>query len=248
MRGVRRYTRGMRSLPAGWEKIYAVVRRIPRGKVTTYGAVAALLGRPRGARQVGFALAALRGAKHDVPWQRVLGARPRGRAGISILDPMGAAVQEAILRNEGVRLDDRGMVELERYGWKVRQRKGGGGGPRRRRARPPRRSKGAPRSVPRGDVIPGPGTGAGLAAPLLGAPLRLAEVVGRGRGLGGRSVPMLATSFLAALLELSEPESGRGLHLGRRRGGAPDAPPLLSDALQLSDVHVPGAFVCQSRL
>ena len=135
MRGVRRYTRGMRSLPAGWEKIYAVVRRIPRGKVTTYGAVAALLGRPRGARQVGFALAALRGAKHDVPWQRVLGARPRGRAGISILDPMGAAVQEAILRNEGVRLDDRGMVELERYGWKVRQGRGGGGG--RGRGGPP---------------------------------------------------------------------------------------------------------------
>lgn len=108
----------MRALPAGWEEIYAVVRRIPRGKVTTYGAVAALLGRPRGARQVGYALAALRGARHDVPWQRVLGARPRGRAAVSILDPMGAAVQEAKLRREGIRLDERGMVELERYGWR----------------------------------------------------------------------------------------------------------------------------------
>ena len=108
----------MRALPTGWEEIYAVVRRIPRGKVTTYGAVAALLGRPRGARQVGYALAALRGARHDVPWQRVLGARPRGRAAISILDPMGAAVQEAKLRKEGVRFDARGTVELERYGWR----------------------------------------------------------------------------------------------------------------------------------
>ncbi len=108
----------MRALPAGWEEIYAVVRRIPRGKVTTYGAVAALLGRPRGARQVGYALAALRGTRHDVPWQRVLGARPRRRAAVSILDPMGAAVQQAKLRRERIRFDERGMVELDRYGWR----------------------------------------------------------------------------------------------------------------------------------
>jgi methylated-DNA-protein-cysteine methyltransferase-like protein len=110
----------MRELPSGWEAIYAVVRRIPRGRVTTYGAVAALLGKPRGARQVGYALAALRGSRHDVPWQRVLGARSRGRAGVSILDPMGAAVQEAKLRGEGIRFDDRGMVNLGRYGWRAR--------------------------------------------------------------------------------------------------------------------------------
>lgn len=112
----------MRELPAGWEAIYKVVRRIPRGRVTTYGAVAALLGKPRGARQVGYALAALRGARHDVPWQRVLGARSRGRAAVSILDPMGAAVQQDKLRREGVRFDDHGMVDLGRYGWKARPR------------------------------------------------------------------------------------------------------------------------------
>jgi methylated-DNA-protein-cysteine methyltransferase related protein len=121
----------MRALPSGWEEIYAVVRRIPRGRVTTYGAVAALLHKPHGARQVGYALAALRGTRHDVPWQRVLGARPRNRAAVSILDPMGAAVQEAKLRREGVRLDERGMVELERYGWKARRGRGGGADPGR---------------------------------------------------------------------------------------------------------------------
>jgi methylated-DNA-protein-cysteine methyltransferase-like protein len=121
----------MRELSAGWEAIYSVVRRIPRGRVTTYGAIAGLLGRPRAARQVGYALAALRGARHDVPWQRVLGSRPRGRAAISILDPMGAAVQEAKLRKEGVRFDERGMVELARFGWDGRA-------PKRRRARRPR--------------------------------------------------------------------------------------------------------------
>ncbi len=109
-------------MPAGWEAIYAVVRRIPRGRVSTYGAIAALLGRPRAARQVGYAMAALRGTTNDVPWQRVLGARPRGRAGVSILDPMGAAVQQAKLEREGVAFDGRGMVDLARFEWRPRAR------------------------------------------------------------------------------------------------------------------------------
>ena len=116
----------MPSLPAGWTEIYGIVRRVPRGRVSTYGAVALLAGKPRGARQVGYALAALRGARHDVPWQRVLGARPRGTAAVSIRDPVGAAVQQRLLEREGVRFDDRGRVDLGRFGW----------APRRRRAAP----------------------------------------------------------------------------------------------------------------
>ncbi|HET6436970.1 MAG TPA: MGMT family protein [Anaeromyxobacter sp.] len=142
-------------MPAGWEAIYAVVRRIPRGRVTTYGAVAALLGRPNGARQVGYALAALRGARHDVPWQRVLGARPRGRAAVSILDPMGAAVQEAKLRREGVVLDERGLIDLDRYGWKGfpapphRSRLEASAGPAHPRPAPDRQRRAPPRRRPR---------------------------------------------------------------------------------------------------
>src|SRR5512147_2802508 len=112
----------MRSLPAGWAEIYRVVRRVPRGRVTTYGAIALLAGKPRGARQVGYALAALRGARHDVPWQRVLGARPRGMAAVSILDPVGAAVQRQLLEREGIAFDDRGRVDLGRFGWTPRRR------------------------------------------------------------------------------------------------------------------------------
>jgi methylated-DNA-protein-cysteine methyltransferase-like protein len=107
-----------RSLPAGWSGYYRIVRRIPRGRVATYGDVALAAGKPRGARQVGFALAALRGTRHDVPWQRVLGARARGRAAVSILDPVGAAVQRKLLEDEGVRFDDRGRIDLARYGWR----------------------------------------------------------------------------------------------------------------------------------
>jgi methylated-DNA-protein-cysteine methyltransferase-like protein len=105
-------------MPAGWTAYYRIVRRIPRGRVATYGDVALAAGKPRAARQVGYALAALRGAKHDVPWQRVLGARPRGHAAISILDPMGAAVQRRLLEAEGVRFDDRDRVDLARFGWR----------------------------------------------------------------------------------------------------------------------------------
>ena len=115
----------------GWEAYYRVIRRIPRGRVATYGQVALLAGRPRAARHVGFALAALRGGRHRIPWQRVLGARSRAWGAISILDPMGAAMQRLLLEREGVELDARGRVSLARFGWSPR-------GPRRARRRPAR--------------------------------------------------------------------------------------------------------------
>ncbi|HEY6104383.1 MAG TPA: MGMT family protein [Anaeromyxobacteraceae bacterium] len=109
-------------LPRGWSDFYAVVRRVPRGRVATYGQVALLAGRPRAARHVGYAMAALRGARHRVPWQRVMGARPRGLAAVSILDPMGAATQRLLLEREGVRFDERGRVSLAEHGWHPRGR------------------------------------------------------------------------------------------------------------------------------
>jgi methylated-DNA-protein-cysteine methyltransferase related protein len=108
--------------PAGWRVYYRVVARIPRGRVATYGQVAMLAGKPRAARQVGHALSALRGTRHAIPWQRVLGSRWRGLAAISILDPMGSAVQRALLEDEGVQVDERGCVSLERFGWTPRRR------------------------------------------------------------------------------------------------------------------------------
>jgi methylated-DNA-protein-cysteine methyltransferase-like protein len=59
--------RASRSMDARRRAIYAVVRKVPRGRVTTYGAVALLAGWPGAARLVGHALAALRGTRHDVP-------------------------------------------------------------------------------------------------------------------------------------------------------------------------------------
>lgn len=93
-------------------RVYEVVRTIPAGRVMGYGHVAAVLGSPRAARQVGWALAALP-AGTDVPWQRVI----RSSGGLAFQgDPSRALVQRALLEDEGVVFEgDR--VPMERYGW-----------------------------------------------------------------------------------------------------------------------------------
>lgn len=89
-----------------------MVRRIPKGRVATYGQVAALAGLPSQARQVGYALAALRDAR--VPWHRVINARGE----ISRRSEPGAEVrQRALLEREGLRFDARGRVALQRQLW-----------------------------------------------------------------------------------------------------------------------------------
>jgi methylated-DNA-protein-cysteine methyltransferase-like protein len=92
------------------EATYRLVRRVPRGRVVTYGQVAALLGRPRGARAVGQAM---RACPHGVPWHRVVNAR----GGISARPRMeGMATQRIRLQQEGVAFR-RGVVNLSRYRW-----------------------------------------------------------------------------------------------------------------------------------
>jgi len=95
-------------------KIYAVIRRIPEGRVATYGQVAALAGLPRRARLVG---AALRNTPEglSLPWQRVINAQGTvsRRSGLGV----GEGYQRHLLEEEGVRFDERGRVDLERYRW-----------------------------------------------------------------------------------------------------------------------------------
>jgi methylated-DNA-protein-cysteine methyltransferase-like protein len=101
----------------GWDRFYRIIARIPSGRVSTYGAIAGFAGSPRAARHVGYALAALKGSTHDVPWHRVLGARSRRRAAVSLKDPVGGGIQRARLEAEGIEFDRYGQVSLERYGW-----------------------------------------------------------------------------------------------------------------------------------
>ena len=103
-----------------YEQVYALVRQIPRGKVSSYGRLASMLGRPRAARAVGYALNGLKDkqddpAYADVPWQRVVNSKGR----ISIINrEHGGNEQAARLRDEGVVVNDKLQIDLDIYLWK----------------------------------------------------------------------------------------------------------------------------------
>jgi methylated-DNA-protein-cysteine methyltransferase-like protein len=94
----------------GYERIYRVVRAIPRGCVATYGQIACYVDPPCTAREVGWAMAALRDrpGPHPVPWHRVLNARGGTSVGPEQLERLAA---------EGVRVGTNGRVDLETVGW-----------------------------------------------------------------------------------------------------------------------------------
>lgn len=95
------------------DRVYACVRRIPEGRITSYGRVAAMLGRPRAARGVGYSLSHLP-TETDVPWWRVVNRR----GGISTSRVAGTALaQRALLEREGVEFDERGEASWERFEW-----------------------------------------------------------------------------------------------------------------------------------
>ena len=96
-----------------YEEVYALVAQIPSGRVCAYSDVAAALGSPRAARQVGFALARLPRARADqVPWHRVINAQGRisGRG-----DLVRADLQRALLKREGVIFDAHDRCDLSNY-------------------------------------------------------------------------------------------------------------------------------------
>jgi len=94
-----------------YEQIYEVVRRIPAGRVATYGQIARLVGKPRAARAVGWAM---RATPAGVPWQRVINSR--GTISFAARSE-GAIIQRALLEAEGIAFDDQGRVDLGVYGW-----------------------------------------------------------------------------------------------------------------------------------
>ena len=96
-----------------YERIYALVRRIPEGKAATYGQIAFLLGLPRGARTVGFAMAACRDP--SVPCHRVVNRF--GGTTPAFDPPGGSGVQRMMLESEGVCFDGEGRVDLNVCGW-----------------------------------------------------------------------------------------------------------------------------------
>ena len=104
------------------QKVWEIVRKIPRGKVTSYGRIAAMIATPDvmtlkeyegvGARWVGSAMAQ---CPDDVPWQRVINSQGK----ISIRkNSDGHLLQKKLLEEEGIEFDKKDRVDLARYEWK----------------------------------------------------------------------------------------------------------------------------------
>lgn len=100
------------------EEVIQLIQNIPKGKVATYGQIAALGGKPQGARGVSWILHSST-KKHNLPWYRVIGAKGK----ISI-PPTSKyfKLQKKLLEAEGVEFIDKSHVDLPQFQWK-KQRK-----------------------------------------------------------------------------------------------------------------------------
>lgn len=98
------------------EAVLRAVRMIPAGQVASYGQVAAYIGSPRAARQVGWTLRSLEGTP-DFPWWRVI-----NNAGLITIKGNvhnSAVTQKEFLRSEGVEVDDEYRIDIERYRYRA---------------------------------------------------------------------------------------------------------------------------------
>lgn len=98
-----------------YERVYSVTRKIPPGRITSYGRIAAILGSPRAARAVGYALNALKKESlSSVPWQRVINSKGK----ISFKGDTGRALlQRQLLESEGILFRADGSVDMKKFGW-----------------------------------------------------------------------------------------------------------------------------------
>ena len=96
-----------------FERVYIVVRQIPYGKVTSYGAIAKVLGAARSARMVGWAMNAAHNLE-DVPAHRVVN-RKGLLTGKHHFD--GTNLMQQLLENEGIKVVDNQIIDLEKHFW-----------------------------------------------------------------------------------------------------------------------------------
>jgi methylated-DNA-protein-cysteine methyltransferase related protein len=114
--------------PMNWKGVYALVKKIPRGRVTTYGQLAKALRLPGGARTAGHAMAASPSGQ-GVPWHRVVGAGGR----LLIREPH-ASLQRKLLESEGLELAEKRILNFKKFDWSPSKTK--------RRGSPGRKEKG----------------------------------------------------------------------------------------------------------
>lgn len=102
------------------ERVFEIVRRIPSGRVMTYGQLAEILGAGYTARTVGFVM---HSADQTVPWQRVINAQGACSTGRVIVPP---DLQQRMLVSEGVVFNEKGRCDLARYRWTPEEYEAGG--------------------------------------------------------------------------------------------------------------------------
>ncbi len=117
-----------------WDPVYKLVKRIPRGRVTTYGALAKALKLRGGARVAGYAMAGCPSGK-GIPWHRVIGAGGR----LLIREPH-SSLQRRLLESEGIAIDGK-RVNMKMYAWTPATKRAKGKLKSQSKARAPRRGK-----------------------------------------------------------------------------------------------------------
>ncbi len=103
---------------SAFSPVYRIVARIPRGKVTSYGRIAAALARPLSPKAVGWAMSA---CPEGLPWHRVVSA-----SGACVTESRGdlpEGIQRAMLESEGVTFDAKGRVDMAAFAWTPRKRR-----------------------------------------------------------------------------------------------------------------------------
>jgi methylated-DNA-protein-cysteine methyltransferase-like protein len=103
-----------------YQKIYAAIRRIPQGRVATYGQIAEVAGLPRQPRLVGYALFHQE-VESGVPWHRVVNAQ--GAISYSPARQQADQLQRVLLEAEGVVFNAGGRIDLKQYRWQPAVRK-----------------------------------------------------------------------------------------------------------------------------
>jgi methylated-DNA-protein-cysteine methyltransferase-like protein len=97
--------------PMSWDRVYTLVKKIPRGRVATYGQIARALQLPGGARAAGRAMASCPGGR-GIPWHRVVGA-----GGRLLLRESRVSLQRKLLESEGLRVAERRIENFSARQW-----------------------------------------------------------------------------------------------------------------------------------
>ena len=95
-----------------YQRVIAIIKSIPEGKVATYGQIATYAGNPRAARQVSFILHSS-SEKENLPWHRVINSK----GSISLKHGHGYELQKQMLKKEGITFKENDCIDLKRFLW-----------------------------------------------------------------------------------------------------------------------------------